>query len=362
MKRLLNIAAFVCMTMLAFGQTPVITFQKTTHDFGKINEADGRVTTVFEFKNEGMTPLVLTNVRASCGCTTPKWTHEPIEPGQTGEITVTYNPSGRPGRFQKSITVTSNAAEPTTRLYIKGEVIPKPAQITDQFPVKMGDLRLKRRSLSFGSITQGNSKILEIEYTNNTDKPITVDLLVREQDSYIKPNVTLKTVGPKEVGKLQFALQSDESPLLGPVNVKAYVMVNGKRDLSETYMITLSANIREDFSKMTIEERQQAPILEVQREVNLGKIQAGKKLLGKIAIGNAGVNPLAVRRVIINDSQIVVTTPKSTVRSGKKAEVKVDITTTATDEPAQYSRIMTLITNDPNTPVVNVKLIWNVVK
>ena len=87
-----------------------------------------------------------------------------------------------------------------------------------------------------------------------------------------------------------------------------------------------------------------------------------KKLLGKIAIGNAGVNPLAVRRVIVNDSQIVVTAPKSTIRSGKKAEVKVDITTAATDEPAQYSRIMTLITNDPNTPVVNVKLIWNVVK
>ena len=362
MKRLLTIAAFVCITMLAIGQTPVITFQKTTHDFGKINEADGRVTTVFEFKNEGMTPLVLTNVRASCGCTTPKWTHEPIEPGQTGEITVTYNPNGRPGRFQKSITVTSNAAEPTTRLYIKGEVIPKPSQPTDQFPVKMGELSLQRRSLSFGSITQGSNKIMEIEYTNNTDQPITVDLLVREHDSYIKPNVTLKTVGLKEVGKLQFALQSDESPLLGPVNVKAYVMVNGKRDLSDNYAITISANIREDFSKMTIEERQQAPIMEVQREIDLGNIQAGKKLIGKITIGNAGVNPLAIRRVIANDSQVAIVAPKSAVRSGKKAEVKVDITTAATDEPAQYSRIVTLITNDPNAPVVNVKLTWNVVK
>ena len=362
MKRLLTIAAFVCITMLAIGQTPLITFQKTTHDFGKINEADGRVTTVFEFKNEGMTPLVLTNVRASCGCTTPKWTHEPIEPGQTGEITVTYNPNGRPGRFQKSITVTSNAAEPTTRLYIKGEVIPKPSQPTDQFPVKMGELSLQRRSLSFGSITQGSNKIMEIEYTNNTDQPITVDLLVREQDSYIKPNVTLKTVGLKEVGKLQFALQSDESPLLGPVNVKAYVMVNGKRDLSDNYAITISANIREDFSKMTIEERQQAPIMEVQREIDLGNIQAGKKLIGKITIGNAGVNPLAIRRVIANDSQVAIVAPKSAVRSGKKAEVKVDITTAATDEPAQYSRIVTLITNDPNAPVVNVKLTWNVVK
>ena len=361
MKKIFLLAAMVC-SMVAMAQQPVITFDKTTHDFGKINEADGRVTTVFEFKNEGMTPLVLTNVRASCGCTTPKWTHEPIEPGQTGEITVTYNPNGRPGRFQKSITVTSNAAEPTTRLYIKGEVIPKPSQPTDQFPVKMGELSLQRRSLSFGSITQGSNKIMEIEYTNNTDQPITVDLLVREHDSYIKPNVTLKTVGLKEVGKLQFALQSDESPLLGPVNVKAYVMVNGKRDLSDNYAITISANIREDFSKMTIEERQQAPIMEVQREIDLGNIQAGKKLIGKITIGNAGVNPLAIRRVIANDSQVAIVAPKSAVRSGKKAEVKVDITTAATDEPAQYSRIVTLITNDPNAPVVNVKLTWNVVK
>ena len=106
MKKLFTIAATLLIAVASMGQTPVITFDKTTHDFGKINEADGRVTTVFTFKNEGMSPLVLSNVRASCGCTTPKWTREPIEPGQIGEITVTYNPNGRPGRFQKTVTVT----------------------------------------------------------------------------------------------------------------------------------------------------------------------------------------------------------------------------------------------------------------
>ena len=115
MKKMILLAALVC-SVVAMAQQPVITFEKTTHDFGKINEADGRVTTVFEFTNEGMVPLVLTNVRASCGCTTPKWTREPIEPGQKGTITVTYNPNGRPGRFQKTVTVTSNATEATTSL------------------------------------------------------------------------------------------------------------------------------------------------------------------------------------------------------------------------------------------------------
>ena len=65
MKKLFLLSCMlVSISMMA--QQPVITFEKTTHDFGKINEADGRVTTVFEFTNEGMVPLVLTNVRASC--------------------------------------------------------------------------------------------------------------------------------------------------------------------------------------------------------------------------------------------------------------------------------------------------------
>ena len=104
MKRFIYILCMVLFSVAMYGQQPVITLDKTSHDFGKINEADGRVTTVFVCKNEGMTPLVLTNVKASCGCTTPKWTREPIAPGEAGEITVTYNPNGRPGRFQKTIS------------------------------------------------------------------------------------------------------------------------------------------------------------------------------------------------------------------------------------------------------------------
>ena len=106
-------------------QSSTILFEKTEHDFGKINEANGTVSVVFKFKNNGQNPLVLSNVRASCGCMTVTWPKEPIAQGQTGSITVTYNPSGRPGRFQKTITITSNAPENTHRVYIKGDVIPQ---------------------------------------------------------------------------------------------------------------------------------------------------------------------------------------------------------------------------------------------
>ena len=190
MKKFATIMATMLITVAAMGQN--ITFDKTTHDFGKINEVDGRVTTIFTFTNDGDAPLVLSNVRASCGCTTPKWTREPIEPGQSGEITVTYNPAGRPGRFQKTVTVTSNTEQATTKLYIKGEVIPKPAQPAQIYPVKMGELNLKQKYFNFGVISKKpGSKNGNIEYTNTTQSPITIQLETLAGDEYLKPLVTL---------------------------------------------------------------------------------------------------------------------------------------------------------------------------
>ncbi len=107
--------------------SPKIKFDITNYDFGKIKEQDGKVSYTFKFKNTSNKPLVVTRVQASCGCTTPEWTKEPISGGKSGVVTVTYNPAHRPGVFHKTITVYSNIAEGKTILSIKGEVIPQPS-------------------------------------------------------------------------------------------------------------------------------------------------------------------------------------------------------------------------------------------
>lgn len=127
MKKLSVILLSVIISSALLAQTPVISFDKNTHDFKTIKEQDGLATTVFKFKNTGEAPLVINRVQASCGCTTPTWTKEPIFPGKTGEITTSYNPANRPGSFIKTISVFSNAGTAPTLLTIKGEVIPKPA-------------------------------------------------------------------------------------------------------------------------------------------------------------------------------------------------------------------------------------------
>ena len=73
-------------------------------------------------KNEGTTPLVIANVTASCGCTTPEWTKEPIPSGQTGEVKVTFDPKNRPGNFMKTIRLYGNAMQNGFVLTIRGKV------------------------------------------------------------------------------------------------------------------------------------------------------------------------------------------------------------------------------------------------
>lgn len=90
-------------------------FSTEDHNFGNIPEGPA-VSTDFEFKNIGKEPIVLTTVQASCGCTTPTWTKDPILPGKTGKITATYNTQGRPGNFVKTITVNSNVGTKVVKI------------------------------------------------------------------------------------------------------------------------------------------------------------------------------------------------------------------------------------------------------
>ncbi|MBP1638499.1 MAG: putative secreted protein [Bacteroidetes bacterium] len=128
MKKISFVALMLCFTAICFAQNankPVLTFAEKSFDFGTVKEEAGKITHEFTFTNTGKAPLVIQQVTASCGCTTPAWTKEPVAPGAKGIITVTYSASGRPGSFQKSITVTNNSAENPIILIIKGQVTPK---------------------------------------------------------------------------------------------------------------------------------------------------------------------------------------------------------------------------------------------
>ena len=355
MKKILST---LCMTLLAavmMGQEPVITFDKTEHNFGTVVEC-GKISTIFTFKNEGMSPLVLNDVKASCGCTTPSWTKEPVEPGQTGEITVTYNTTGRIGGFTKTITVKSNASRPVVTLKITGTVNAKQKEQENKFPVAVGAINMKTKTLDLGVIKKGESKSGELEFTNQGKEDHTVELATG--DACLINDVTLTNAKPNEIGKFIFSLDTKKDKMYGKTEYYAYVMVDGKKEISEAYKLIIKADIVEDFSQLSILDKQNAPILETADEYNVGTIEAGKAIRFLFPIKNTGVNPLEIRRVYSPDAKVETKAPGA-IKSGKKGIASLLINTKGV-QPGKYSRQLLIISNDYKNPQKKVTIKWEV--
>jgi hypothetical protein len=105
------------------GPLPIFAFNEENHDFGKINEGDV-VEHLFEFKNTGQAPLIISSATGSCGCTVPEWPKEPIGIGETANIKVKFNSSKKPGLQNKTVTITANTFPKQSKLQIKANVTP----------------------------------------------------------------------------------------------------------------------------------------------------------------------------------------------------------------------------------------------
>lgn len=111
-----------------------IEWKKTTHDFGEIIQGTKSKYT-FTFTNKGTTPILITNATASCGCTVPSFSKEPVGPNQQGSVTAIFDSAGKKGNFVKTITIVTNLG--TSYLNIKGNIIEE--EVKPKSPVQIGD-------------------------------------------------------------------------------------------------------------------------------------------------------------------------------------------------------------------------------
>lgn len=164
------------MIFRAFDVFPqgIIAFESMVHEFGNIKEGT-EVEKVFYFTNKGNAPIVIQEVKASCGCTTPAWTKEPVLPNHTGMVKAVYHSAGRPGSFYKTITVVSNSTEPIVQLVIKGNVIPTAGSTVatiqqnlaeNRPPKNNASLELLKSEHNFGKVFKGESVIYRFPLKN----------------------------------------------------------------------------------------------------------------------------------------------------------------------------------------------------
>ena len=130
MKKLLFAVAIAFMAFSVQAQDekeadgPVITFEESSKDFGDIKQGD-KVAHTFKLENTGNAPLIISNVAATCGCTVPNWPKEPIAPGKTAQIKVSFNSAGKMGKQNSVVRIYSNATEPIEKVSMISNVLPK---------------------------------------------------------------------------------------------------------------------------------------------------------------------------------------------------------------------------------------------
>jgi len=327
-----------------------ISFDKSSHDFGDIKESDGVVTFNFTFTNTGNEALIIQRVNSSCGCTTPTWTKQPIAPGEKGAVSAAYNPQNRPGHFDKYITVETNSATPSVRLQISGNVTAAPLKIEDQYPFAMGGIRLKTNHLSFGTVYKGTPQVKLLEILNTSDVVQKIEL--SDIPAHIKAQVLTPVLRPGETGSIEVEYLSEKQPDWDFIIDRISVSLNGVKD--RTNKIVVSANIQEDFSSLSPEQRNNAPGIEFSNTTfNFGKLNQGEKVDHEYTFKNTGKSDLLIRKVNASCGCTAILMDKMIIPPGQSSSIKANFNSAG--KSGAQNKTITVITNDPANPRI---ILW----
>jgi hypothetical protein len=234
--RLLSFVAALFVSTLALAQ-PKINFVKEAHDFGEVPE--GKIASFdYEFVNTGNQPLIVSHVQASCGCTTPFWTKEPVLPGKKGIVKASYNSQGRPGAFSKSVTVTSNAAEGAKTLTFKGNVLAKGDKptITDEMKANSAKIVYDKMEVNLGRLETGQSAVARFQVTNKGKSKL--EILDAQAGFGNTWTFSKSNLEPNETGTLE-------------INYRAPSKAG---DATETVTVT-STDYNDYFTKLTLKAK-----------------------------------------------------------------------------------------------------------
>ncbi len=351
---LLTLSLFVVEVKAQSSQAKIV-FETTEHDFGNFKEADGSQSYEFAFVNQGATPLILNNVQASCGCTTPEWTKKPIAPGEKGLIKVSYNPANRPGPFNKSITVTSNGEVPRTILRIKGTVEQREKTIAELYPREIGPVRAKSNHIAFVKINEKEVKTDSLEIVNDSDQAVTLDFKTPPENLTVK--VVPSTLKPHEKGNIIVTYDASKINSYGFVMHRIYLNVDGKADYRNS--IGVSATIEEDFSSLTPEQLASAPVASFNEETHeFGDINEGDKVECVFTLKNLGKRDLIIRNVKTSCGCTAVTPEKKVVTANESVPLKVVFNSKG--KRGRQNKAITVITNDPKNPTTILRISTNV--
>jgi hypothetical protein len=352
-----NLSLFIAAVLLPCaspGQEAVapLRFNETVHDFQTVREEGGAVDFEFTFENEAGRAVKILTVRPSCGCTTPAWSREAVAPGATGFIKASFDPKGRPGYFNKTLTVTTDYSAQPLVLQIKGNVVTAAdaANPASAFRIVRGSLMLQAGSFNLGKVPIRDEPFRkEFQVFNNGSAPLMLKSV--RKPAYLDAEMVPAKLGPQTPGTLVVTLDAKRKNAYGFITESIALETDDAAEPVKDFAVY--ATLEEYFPPLSPKELELAPRMVLDTmAVGFMDVRMGTSSTQSIRLVNAGKKDLVIRAIQPNCTCVQATMPAMTVRPGMSAELK--ITFSPTGKTGAQQKAVTLHVNDPRNPVQRV--------
>lgn len=324
--------------LAAIPSSAAIRWLEKDYDFGLFKEIAGPKTGTSRFVNVGPDTVSIVDVKPSCGCTSSTYTETPLLPGDTAVIRYTYDPSMRPGKFEKSVRVTlSNGVKQIIR--IRGNVLGTPESLSSLYPVEAGPIRLSEGVVSFGEVIRGRNPIAFVNaYVISTDS-VSPTLVSSSKALSVTPSVD--KAGPGDIITFTLNLNSKALDTYGPVEIPV--------EVSSGPTVRALAVIVPDVGDLMLHQQGKSPAADLGSSIiDAGDISRDAKPFDmEFTIANNGKAPLEIFRIYASTDAFDIIGFPSTVKAGKSAKIKLKVDPSRLNPGPQRQNIE-IITNDPN--------------
>ena len=312
------------------------------------------VTAEFMMKNEGNKPLVIHNMLKSCGCTEVQYPKKSIAAGESFVVKAVYD-AKQMGTFNKQVCLYTNAADEPFILMMRGKVVSNVVDFAGPYDEMLGEIKSDAQEVEFDDVNRGDRPVQRIHIFNPTEEMM--EPVVMHLPNYLQAAVSPSRVAPHRSAEITFVLDSKKLRDFGLNQTSVYLGERPGDKIAPEKEIVVSAVLLPSFDKLTAEQKEQAPKVELSTtDLNLGNFNGKKKRKGEILVTNKGKSVLDFRSMQMFTMGLQVQLKKSKIQPGET--VKMKVTAVAADlkkSRAKHPRIL-MITNDPENAKVVIRI------
>lgn len=309
----------------------------------------------FKMKNSGDKPLLISDVKSSCGCTTVSYPKDAIAPGKTFSVSAVYD-AKQLGHFQKEVGIYSNASDEPLLLTLKGVVVAKKSNFKGEYPYTLGDLLTDRNEVLFDDVNRGDMPVQQVHILNNSDETMEPQLM--HLPPYLRGEVKPARLAPGRSATVTLQVDSKQITDLGLKQTQIYLGAFPGDKVSPEKQLDINIILIPSFGKQTKEQLAAAPRLQLSKgRINIGSFEGKAKKKDDLEITNIGKSTLSIRSLQIIGTGLEVSLNNQQIEAGESAKLKVTAFRDLIEKSRTVPKVL-LITNDPTQPkvLINVDL------